>query len=65
MVKASSLFWGSNLKERLPQAAKSCFVHPFLEGFVKVWRAEYRRLINYKTGFEGFWTGIAQQPSPQ
>ncbi len=40
MVKASSSFWGPNLKERLPQAVKSRFFHPFLEGFVKIWPAE-------------------------
>ena len=38
MVKALPLFWRANLKERLPQAAKSTLLSVFLEGSVKVLR---------------------------
>lgn len=40
MVKALPFFWGANLKERLPKAAKSTLLSVFLEGSVKVLGAE-------------------------
>lgn len=51
MVKASSSFWGSNLKERLPKAAQMHFLRVILEGFVKVSTLKITQFTRCKRGF--------------